>query len=154
MLRVVPRGCFSWTFRIEDASGSPLAEVSLSAWRERGGVVAAQTQYRITRQGLTGPFVIEAAGQPLAHAVKVSAFRREFTVTHGSVHYTLRPASFWRQEYAVFAENGETVGRIMRESWWTRRSIVDLPESILIWLQAFLVWLVLLLWRRDAAAAA
>jgi hypothetical protein len=153
VVKLVPKRWFSWDFRLEGAAGLPAVEIILSAWRERGSVAVAGVQYRISRDGFTGPFILENAGRQMARAVKRSAFRQEFIVSHQGNEYTLKRTSWWRPDFGVFSGT-RRIGTIARESWWTRRASVTLPEPMPVWLQAFIVWLTALMWKRDADAAA
>jgi hypothetical protein len=152
MLKLIPKHWYSWDFRLEDATG-PVAEVILSSWRERGSIAVGGVQHRISREGLTGPFILEMSGKEAARARKPSAFRQKFTLTHNGVEYALERVSWWRREFAVFS-GGRRVGTIAPESWVARRAVVKLPETMPVWLQAFVVWLTALMWKRDADAAA
>jgi len=152
MLKLIPKHWFSWDFRLEAATG-PAAEVILSSWRERGAIAIEGVQHKVSRDGLTGPFVLEMAGQEAARAVKPSAFRQRFTITHDGSEYTLERTSWWRREFGVF-NGGRRVGTIAPDSWMARRATANLPETMPIWLQAFFVWLTALMWKRGAEAAA
>ena len=59
----------------------------------------------------------------------------------------------WRREFGLF-EGGVPVGRIAPAGWFGRRAVIDLPADIPLPAQLFLLWLVLVLWRRAAAADA
>ena len=152
MLKLIPKHWFSWDFRLEDATGLA-AEVILSSWRERGSIAVGGVRHKISREGLTGPFILEIAGNEAARAVKPSAFRQRFTITHGGAEYRLERISSWRREFGVFS-GARRVGTITPESWLARRAVVDLPETMPMSLRAFFVWLTALMWKRDAAAAA
>jgi hypothetical protein len=153
MLKAIPKRWLSWDFAVEDAVGMPWGEVSLSFWRERGSVTAGGQQYRVSRQGFVGPFVLEGPDGELAHAVKVSPFKQEFTLSAERRDYVLRKLSWWSREFGLFS--GDTqVGSLAPESWLSRRARVDLPEDMTGWLRAFVTWLTLLMWKRDSEAAA
>jgi len=149
----VPKHWFSWDFWLEDAAGGRPGDVNLSWWRERGSLTAAGIEYRVSRRGLTGPFVLEAPGREMARAIKVSALRQDFTVSDGSADYTLKRISWWRREFGIF-EGSRRIGRIAPSSWMTRRALVTLPETMPLSLQAYFVWLAVLMWKRDSDAAA
>jgi hypothetical protein len=153
ILKVVPKHWFSWDFRLEDPVGMPWGEVGLSSWRERGSVGVGGQQYKVSRQGLVGPFVLEGPSGELAKAVKVSAFKREFTLRVEGREYTLRQLSSWRREFGLFTADAR-VGSVIPESWLNRRAEVVLPDDIPGCARAFVVWLTLLMWKRDSDAGA
>ena len=151
-LRLVPKHWFSWSFTLEDAAGIPFGKVLLSCWRERGSVAVGEIEYRVRRDGFTGPFVVGREGTELARAVKTSLFRHEFTIRHEGRTYTLKRVSSWRREFGVWTDAGR-VGTIAPESCFTRRAAVNLPDTMPVFLQAFCVWLTTLMWKRAADAA-
>lgn len=154
MLSAVPKHWFSWDFAIEDSARQPVAEVSLSSWRERGTVSIRGVEHRILREGaLRGAFLLEAGGSPLARAEKPSAFRNTFRIEHGGKQYTLKPRSTWRRERVLFEGNRE-IGAIVPESCFSRRARVRLPDELPLVLRLFVVWLTMLVWKRDSDAAA
>jgi hypothetical protein len=61
--------------------------------------------------------------------------------------------SAWRREFGVFSGT-RRIGTIAPESCISRRAVVNLPETMPIWLRAFVVWLTALMWKRDEDAAA
>ena len=107
----------------------------------------------MSRQGVLGPFLLEGPSGELARAVKVSAFRQQFTLTVGEREYTLRRLSWWRREFGLFY-GGASVGSVAPESWFSRRAQVFLPEDLPGGVRAFVVWLTVLMWKRDAETAA
>ena len=52
--------------------------------------------------------------------------------------------------------DGRAVGAITPASAWSRRASAELPAALPLPVQVFVVWLAMLLWKReqDAAAAA
>jgi len=153
MLKVVPKHWFSWDFRLQDPVGMPWGEVGLSSWRERGSVTVGGQQYKVSRQGFVGPFVLEGPNGELAKAVKVSAFKREFTVGVEGHEYRLKQLSSWRREFGLFTADAR-VGAVTPESWLNRRAEVVLPDDMPGFARAFVVWLTLLMWKRDFDAGA
>jgi hypothetical protein len=131
----------------------PWGEVGLSSWRERGSVTVGGQQYKVSRQGFVGPFVLEGPNGELAKAVKVSAFKQEFTLRVEGREYTLRQLSSWRREFGLFAADAR-VGSVIPESWLNRRAEVMLPDDMPGCASAFVVWLTLLMWKRDSDAGA
>jgi hypothetical protein len=153
MLSVVPKHWYSWDFRIEDPVGIPWGEVALSSWRERGSVAVGADRYKVSRQGLTGPFVLEGPSGEVARAVKVSAFKREFELSMAQRDFTLKQVSWWRREYALL-QGGAVAGSMAPKSWLSRRGQARLPDDMPQEVCAFVLWLILLMWKRDSDAAA
>jgi hypothetical protein len=117
-------------------------------------VVVDGATYRIYRQTLLGAFVMEAPnGEIVRSAVKPSMLRRRFVVSDDRESYVLQATTAFRRECALF-HNERYIGSIVPDSWLTRRAKVQFTEDVPLPLQAFLIWLMLLLWKRDSDAAA
>jgi hypothetical protein len=153
MLTVIPSHWFSWDFRLEDASGVPWGHAAVSAWRERGSVAVGDQQFRVSRDGLAGPFVVVGPNGESANAEKASMFKQEFRVHVGGEEYTLRRVSWWQREFAL-TRGGARVGTIAAVSWFSRRATAQLPDDMPAWACAFAVWLTVLMWKRDSDATA
>lgn len=149
MMTLVPKHWFSWDFALRDSVGMPWGEVGLSSWRERGTVAVGGQPYKVARSGMLGPFVLTGPSGARAAAIKESAFGQEFTLSVEERTYVLKRLSVWRREFGLFAD-GVRVGSIAPEAWFSRRARIDLPDQMPGWGRAFVVWLTLLLWKRDS----
>ncbi len=114
----------------------------------------ANSTYRVYREGLcSGAFVLESNGTVVARANKPSAWTRRFVLEFGGTQFELKPQSAFTRGYKLI--NGERiVGTLSPASFLSRKINVELPEDLPIQIRAFVVWLTVLLWRRDASAAA
>jgi hypothetical protein len=74
-------------------------------------------------------------------------------IHYGGRDYTLRKPSAWRRAFVVL-DGERQIGSIAPESAWTRRAIADLPADWPLPIRAFAIWLVIILWKRDADSAA
>jgi hypothetical protein len=149
MLTAVPNSLFSWDFDIRDENGQSVADVRLSNWRERGAISVPGQECRVYRQSLLGAFVLEQNGAILVKAEKPSALFREFTVTHEARTYTLKAWSPMRRAMALY-ENDAVIGKLIPESFFSRRIRVELPVDMPLMLASFVIWLTMLLWKREA----
>jgi hypothetical protein len=102
---------------------------------------------------MSGAFILRQGDLELARAEKPSAFHRSFDVVHDGRSYTLGAESALRRKF-VLKENGEAVGSVSPLNAFTRKCIVDLPTSIPLPVRVFMIWLVILLWKRDSDTAA
>jgi hypothetical protein len=153
MLRASPIGWFSWNFILSE-DGERLAEINLAWLREAGQLSVGEESYRVYREGImSGIFVLEKNGVILARADKPSALYRSFNVYCGDKAYTLEAESAFRRKFVLNC-GGEPVGSIYPEGALTRKCIVDLPESIPLAVRTFIVWLVIILWKRESDSAA
>ncbi len=157
MLTAIPRNWYSWDFSLEGPGEQRIARLVISGFRERGSVVVDGRTYTIGRDGRLGPFTLTAPdGSLVVSAVKPSAFRREFVVTPtGGASYALKPVAPLRREFVLSRDGQEhgRVGSIAPVSWWRRQARVEFIEDLPAPVQAFLVWLTLLIWKRDSEMA-
>jgi hypothetical protein len=152
MIEAVPKSAFSNDYVLQSPDGA-LAELDVSAWTERAEFELEGAPYRLYREGMLGDFVLERAGTVIARATKPSAFRALFRLQVSGHDLTLRKLSAWRRDFGVF-DGEQRVGRIAPVKWYSRRASIEVPEHWNLALEVFLFWLVLVMWRREKAAAA
>jgi len=151
MLKAIPKRWFSWNFTVMEGS-QPVADIDVSWWREKGLLTIQGTTYKVYREGLmSGAFILESAGAVLARAEKPSAFRNSFIIEHAGKHYTLCKKSAFRREFLLLDGSGE-IGSLSPEGIFTRRARVDLPEDLPLPVRVFIIWLAVILWKRDSDA--
>jgi len=152
MLTARPKKWYSWDFTLQDAEGRRVADVDLSSWRERGNVVVGQSEYRVRPEGLFRQFVLEDDVSVRARARKTRLFGCEFEIEFEGDHFTLKKQSMWSHT-VVLHQGGEELGVIRHAAWYKRDAHIEMAERLSPVLQAFALWLALLLWKREAAAA-
>ena len=148
MLQLVPTHWYSWNFTVTAGSGH-VADIATSWWCERGKLTVDGVTYRVYREApMFGAFVIEDADGMLARAKKASVFRREFALHHAGRELTLRPTSMFRRAFALL-EGSREVGSVAPQSAFARKAAADLPDDLPLPVRAFIVWLVVISWRRG-----
>jgi len=111
------------------------------------------SSYNVYREGvMSGKFILEGNGTQLASAEKPSAFRRSFTVRRDDKIYTLQAESAFKRSF-VLLEQDRPIGSIVPRGMFTRKATVDFPDDLPLSVHIFLIWLTVILWKRDAAAA-
>ena len=55
----------------------------------------------------------------------------------------------WRRGF-VLMDGERQIGTMSPESMWTRSATADLPPDWPMPIKAFVIWLVIILWKRDA----
>jgi hypothetical protein len=147
-LTVAPKRWYSWDFSLTSGDRT-LAVLDLASLRERAEIRIGDVTHRVFRKSMLGDFIIEAGGRELASATKPSAFRNTVILHYGGKDYTLRKQSVWRRGF-VLMDGDRQIGSIARESLWTRRAAADLPTDWEVPIKSFVIWLVIILWKRDA----
>lgn len=153
LLELVPLGWFSWDFSVLQ-NGSPIAKIGFpSSWREKGVLAVGGSSYNVYRERLmSGLFILELNGTQLAHAEKPSALRSSFTVQHEGKTYILKVESAFRRRFLLL-ENDQQIGSISPDGMFTRKATADFPDELPLPIKVFLLWLALLLWKRDSEVA-
>jgi hypothetical protein len=151
MLTAKPQSWLNWDFTLA-RNGEFLANIDLSIWRERGGFTVADTSYRTYREGLfSGAFILEANGAVVARAYKPSAWTRRLIIEFDDVQLELKPLSALRRGFQL-KSGARTIGTVVPRGFLSRGIDIDLPDDLPLPLRAFVVWLVVMLWRREANA--
>jgi hypothetical protein len=161
MMTIIPRTWYSWDFTVVD-EGRELAFMVLSGWREKGTLTIEGVEHHVYREGrMSGDFVLERNGAVLVRAAKPSAFSSSLRVRYQGLEFTLKKRSAWRRPFVVLAPLGEAgsatereIGSLAPAGMMTRKAHVDLPTDWPLPLRVFVIWLVVIMWKRDADAAA
>jgi hypothetical protein len=152
-LELIPKTWSSWNFTALEASQA-VADIDVSWWREKGVLTVRGASYPVFREGLmSGDFILESAGSVLARAQKPSAFRRSFIIKHAGEQYTLRAKSAFRRAF-ILLDGSREIGSISPEGIVTRRARADLPKDMLLPVKIFIIWLAVILWKRESEAVA
>jgi hypothetical protein len=147
-----PRHVFSWDFDLF-LDREFLAGFDMSWLREGGHFTYGDKEYHLSREGLwSGDFLLISDQEALVRAAK-SAFVRRFIVQTGDREFLLEPASVFTWSFRL-VENGVVVGYVLPNHLFTRACTLEFPDDLPVPVQVFLFWLVVLMWRRAADAAA
>ena len=152
MLRAEPNSAFSWDFTVYD-DGVPVAEIDLAWIREAGEVLIDDVPCQMYRDGMLGEFVLEAGGFTLVRADKYSAFLREFAITYDEMEYILKARTAFTRAFELLQDE-ERIGLIEPDHMFTRKMTVNLPETLPLAVRVFIVWLVIVMWKRAAQSSA
>jgi hypothetical protein len=126
---------------------------NVSRWEGRFGREGVATdidgeRWEVRREG-GKRFVLTAGDRELAAANRGK--RNRWSISAGGESYELRSASFWRTEM-VLSGADTTHGRI-RRARRPRRVVCDLSDDLPSEVQAFVGFVVMALWDREAALA-
>ncbi len=152
MLYLFPRRWYSWDFKVFE-DDRPIAVIDRSWFREEGALVLEEAAYRVYRLGMaSGAFILEKDGFMVAEANKPHIYRNLFEIEYEGRTFTLRPR--WLRRRFDLYEGEARVGSIAPLNPFTRKATADLPGDLPLAVRVFILWLVLLLWKRAADAAA
>ena len=148
MLVAVPRHWLSWSFSLTEG-GKSVADLNISSWREKGELTIANVPYRVYRRSpFRGTFILESKGTVIARAHRPTIFSRRMTIEYGKERYELRPPSLFSRKYHLVSGN-TVVGKLFPLRWFSRRMHIDLSNQLPLPVSSFVVWLTLLMWKRD-----
>ena len=151
-MTIVPKRWYSWDFDVVDGERH-LAVVDVSSWREKGLLTVEGVEHRVYREGAMSDFILERGGTVLARGTKPSAFRDTILVGYSGRQYMLRKKSVWRRAFILLDGDNE-IGSLAPDSIWTRHATVSLPRDWPLPINVFVIWLAIILWKREADAGA
>lgn len=131
---------------------APAGAIECSRMWERATITIDGASYAGAREGkMSGQFYLEANGNRLATAAKPSTRGRRFTVQVGDRTLTLQAASTFGRSF-ILTEHDVQIGGIIPLGWLSRKWRAEFPADLALEAQVFLIWLVIILWRRAQAA--
>ena len=150
MLKVIPKAWWSHAFCVTDGTASIAQAENLSWWRDKGALQLEGATYTARRE--RSAYILESATGVLARAERPRFWRRELIIEHSNQRYTLRAKSSWRRQFLLF-EGAAQIGSVTPEGLFQRKAAVELPQALPLYLQVFIIWLVMTLWKHEDAAA-
>jgi hypothetical protein len=151
MFEIVADHWYAWDFTVT-RDGQPLTRLEMSAWRERGGFVVDGVHYGTSSAGfLSGEFTLEGPEGALATAHKPSPLRAQIVLHVAGRTLSIERRSGLKRDIDI-EERGVTVGNVIAKSAWSRDAAVVLPDDLTLPVQLFVLWLALLLLKREMDA--
>lgn len=147
MLRIEPERWWSEFYRVRE-DGRYVTKVNIRWTREAGAFQLGSDRFEVGREGwASGKFFVARDGTRIASARKPSAWSRRFEVRAAGRSYELAPRFVLSRTFDL-KRAGLAVGSIRPDAWWSRKATAHLPEDLPLEVRVFLVWLVLLMWKR------
>lgn len=149
ILNAIPKHWFSEDFIVMDGARQ-VAEMDLTWWREQGLLRVQDVPYKVYRERLmSGAFILEAAGSVVARAEKLDVFLRRLLIEHKGRWFILRAKSAFGREFILY-DGQDEIGSVAPDGIFSRRAEAHLPEELPLPVRAFILWLVIILWKRDS----
>jgi hypothetical protein len=149
-LKLVPQNPFSWSFDVTRNNASIAQVVHTFSLKEQATLNIQGTTCQAYREHfMGGDYILEEQGHSLARARKQSVFVSAFQLEYPGKSHTLRKESHFRRTF-VLMEGDRQIGIIKPEGIFTRKADVSLPDEIPLPVQIFVLWLVLVLWKRNS----
>ena len=154
LIEFAPKSLFAARYYTLKRGGAAIGQIDCGGIRQPASIVLGDATFRPARDGvLRTTYHLDGNGARLASAAPAGAGFRRFTVDAGARTYTLAVTS-WAGRRFTLSENGTAVGTIARIGFFSTKCQADLPDDLPLEVQAFLIWLVVIIWRRQAATNA
>ena len=137
---------WSYSFSVTDGTESVAQAVDLSWWGDKGELRIQDDIYTARRE--KSLYVLESAAGLLARAEQPRKWFGELVIEHSGHRYTLRAKSALRRQFLLL-EGSRRIGSLSPEGLFTRNAAVELPKSIPLFLQVFIIWLAMTLWKHE-----
>ena len=145
-----PRHWFSSDYRILEGE-EEITTLQLRILRDRATFRVDEKEYKIDVEGFfLGRFELKDGPMVLARAERI---KRKYEIRTGGHRITLEPKGWLAKSFDVRVPTG-SIGSIHSLGWASLSAEADLPEDLALPLRIFLVYLILVAWRRKAATAA
>jgi hypothetical protein len=151
MLQASPTSWLSWSYTVTEGF-EQVSRIDLAWVREAGCFDLDGRSYEIRREPMWGAFILRSSGSEIARARKSSAFSRSFSVTVDDATFSLEAVSAFQRKF-VLREGGARLGEIRPAGLLSRKAVVDIRSEVPRSVQVFVLWLVVIMWRRQANAA-
>ena len=151
MLKVIPKA-WSYTFAVKEGDRPVAQVVDLSWWRYDGEIRIQDAVYTARRDRTSYVLESTAAGV-IARAERPRWWSRKFIIEHSGRRYTLRAKSLLSRQLLLF-EGSQRIGSIAPEGLFTTKASVEFPQTLPMFLQVFIIWLAMTVWKGEAGAAA
>lgn len=151
MWSITPQSWFSPRYGVEE-DGRPIGTLELGKWRECGAIVLETRRLTIRREGFWCPRYHLQDGERTLASAHPASWRGGFRIAHEGAEYLVDRSSFFGRSYALL-RGSRRLGEVRAVGFCSRRVEAEVGSEVARELGLFAVWLVLLEWRRGAAAA-
>jgi hypothetical protein len=145
--QLLPKNWFSSDYRVL-RGGTQISEFTFHSMPEGSIFTLAAKTYLARKEKWSSPNFFLYMGQTqLARAEKPSAFSQTFTMEHDGNQYVLKRSGSNR--FALRQQEKE-VGWVAKQRWFSRKASAQLAIEMPLPVCVFVLWLVTLMWKRDA----
>ena len=148
-LIATPKHWFSWDFSVLHKE-QIITQLDLSVWREKGIFKIQGLEYKVSRAKLlSGNYKLESMGNVIATANKPSLLRKRFIIQFLDNEFELVSKSIFGRSFLLLQSN-KVIGSIKSANFLNRKAVVNLPDDIPIHVKSFMLWLVIIMWKRES----
>ncbi len=148
VLTGIPKSWITWDYELRDKS-TLVATLYLDWMVERARCTIFGRSWDLGRESwYSGAFFVKQAGRVAASAAKPNSLLRSFQVKFDAKVYRWEAESAFVRAFRLL-DGEQVIGSMRPENVFTRRATIELPDEFSAERKAFLVWLALLMWRRQ-----
>lgn len=155
MLRAIPKGW--WTLKYELLDNEEIvALVEFRCATEGANITIGNEVYEARGEGwFNREFFLETTHGKFIASADSPAFSGRFEVNFDNRLYSLQKDQGLLNTTYVLLDGADVIGSITPDGIFSTASTIDIPDRVPLPIQAFMFWLVALLWKRatDATAA-
>ena len=136
-------------------SGTPVAVLRASNWKEAATAVVGDREWIFTkRKGeLRGRWSTEPEDTARLRARSSSFWKTRWTLDLEGRPVEMQSVSMWNGSHR-YLSGGQRLAESGSTGWWSSRPTLDADDALPLHQQVFLLWLELVLNRRNTAVAA
>lgn len=123
------------------------------AWTGRSGtIVVGGDEFQVRSQGVFGGMWDLWQGNRLLASAKKKSFPSRVEVDLDGMQLVLQRPSLFSRSFTLM-QGARTIGRLERAGWFSRTMVGELPDPWPPHHRAFAMWLVMMMWRRQARSS-
>ncbi|RBY83118.1 hypothetical protein [Blastococcus sp. TF02A-26] len=134
--------------------GVVVAQLRTSGWKESAAAVVGEREWVFAKQKreLTGRWALDPESSARLRARQVSMWKGTWEADLEGVPVSVAKLSVWKGTHR-FTSGDRVLGESGSTGGWSPRPTVRLPDSMPLEHQVFLLWLMLVIGRRNDSAA-
>ena len=143
------RNALSWDFGVYQ-DDVQVADIDGAWLRERAVLTVGDAKYKASR--VAGAFELTRDKEVLVRAEESGFDSPSFTIAYGESVYRLRAKPGGSQVYQLAKDGGSVIGTFQLEGIMARQIEAQLPDDLPLVVRVFILWLVILAWKRASRA--
>lgn len=154
MLKAVPTGW--WTLKYELLDNEEVVGlVEFNFGSEGAKITIGSGIYNVRGEGwFNREYFLATADDSLIASAENPVFSGRFVVDFDNRTYSLEKESGLLNPNYVLLQGSDVIGSIKRDGIFSRKCTIDIRGGLPLHIQAFLFWLVALLWKRATDSTA
>lgn len=143
---------FSNDYVVEE-DGTIVANLSRSAWRNRGEITVAGRRLQVKRRGaFRDTFALYDGNEALLEIVQPAALRSKLVFAYEGRSFDVGNRA-WYSSTQIVEAGGQIVGCVRSRGLFSGGAVADLPDDLPLAVRVFIAWIALVRWDDEVATA-